>query len=91
MSVYTNKPSAIDELQQELTAANEAVMEEMMMAVLDAAEPQDFDRIVNGNPEFQRVLLKWRGHLTLAARAFYRMQTRSYSAAFDLQLPGADK
>lgn len=56
-------------------------MERMMMAVIDAASPQDFDMIVNSDANVQRVLLRWGGHLTLAARAFYRMQKRAWDNA----------
>ena len=74
------EPSAILEPEQELTTADEDVIDRMMQAVLDAAIPQEFDAMVNAEPEFRRVLLKWRGHLTLAARAFYRMQKHAYAS-----------
>jgi hypothetical protein len=81
---YTNTPSAIIEpLTHELTKEDEDVMERMMMAVIEAGDPQAFDRIVNGDTDMQLVLLRWRGHLTLAARAFYRMQMNAYTAAVE--------
>jgi hypothetical protein len=56
-------------------------MSRMMLAAIDAGSPEAFDRIVNGDTDMQRVLLRWRGHLTLSARAFYRQTTRAYEAA----------
>jgi hypothetical protein len=62
---YSNTPSAIIEpLTHELTKEDEDVMERMMMAVIEAGDPQAFDLIVNGDTDMQRVLLRWRGHLT---------------------------
>jgi hypothetical protein len=61
------------------TEADEAVMERMMLAAIEPGSPEAFDRIVNADPAMQLTLLRWRGHLTLAAGAFYRMQTRAYA------------
>jgi hypothetical protein len=46
--------------------------------------PQDFDRLVNGDPEMQRTLLRWRSHLALAARAFYRQAVYGWSNSADV-------
>ena len=48
-------------------------------AAIEAGSPQAFDRIVNSDPEMQATFLRWRGHLALAARAFYRMQMQAYN------------
>jgi hypothetical protein len=69
-------------LTNELTADDENVMDRMMLAAIEADGPQSFDLLVDNDPEMQLVLLAWRGHLTLAARAFYRQATRAYDAAF---------
>jgi len=62
------------------TDEDDAIVEQVMEAVIDAADPQDFDRLVNANPAWQRTLLRWRGHLTLSARAFYRAGKRAWTA-----------
>jgi hypothetical protein len=38
--------------------------------------------MVNANQSWQLTLLRWRGHLTLASRAYYRQTLRAYSDAF---------
>jgi hypothetical protein len=57
-------------------------LEAMGLAALDVC-PEDFDRLVNANQTWQITLLRWRGDLTLASRAYYRQITRAYSAAFE--------
>jgi hypothetical protein len=69
----------IEPFPHQLTDEDEAVMERMMLAAIEAGSPQAFDMIVNGDAEMQQVLLRWRGHLTLSARAFYRMQMYEYN------------
>jgi hypothetical protein len=81
---YSNLPSAIIEPgpTPKWTDDDDDVVGRMVAAVIDAGnDPQAFDLMVNDNPDFQRVLLRWRGHLTLAARAFYRMQKNAWDSA----------
>jgi hypothetical protein len=72
--------ASVEPFTHELTAEDVDVMDRMMLAAIEAGDPQAFDMIVNGEPAMQRVLLRWRGHLTLAARAFYRMSTKAYNS-----------
>ena len=48
------------------------------IALYEADGPQAFDEIVNNDPDMQRTLLRWRSHLALASRAFYRMTVNAY-------------
>jgi hypothetical protein len=60
--------------------SDDDLIEAMTLAAVEAGDPEAFDRIINGNPAMQMALLRWRGHLTLAARAFYRQATQAYDS-----------
>jgi len=75
-------PSGIpsgDDAAPDWNAHDDDVCDRMTYAALyETAGPQEFDEMVNGDPEMQRTLLRWRSHLALAARAYYRMAVNAY-------------
>ena len=59
--------------------ADAAIVDRLMKMVIEAGSPKAFDQLVLQDREAQGWLLQWRSHLTLASRAFYRMQMRAWN------------